>query len=380
MVATESGKKYQLTIYGATGFTGSLASRYVASQYSGTDLKWAIAGRNRKKLEALRAKLHDIPDIVVADGDDEKALAALAESTEAVAAVAGPFSKYGSKLVEACVEAGCGYSDITGEADWVREMIEKYDDRAKETGARIVHFCGHDCVPWDLSVLMLNEKMKEAGDTLEKVDFYDDINSSPSGGTLETAFGIMFGPSTKKKRFNFDPLIRKNGAAGTSKTSARNVNTVSFSGVDNFKARSIFVMAGVNANAVKRSNALLNYGDITYSEGLASTSFVGAIFGFASLAFLGLAIAFPPTRFLLRKFVLPKPGEGPSEDFMNNKGYLKVTGLAKGSQGTVAKSLMTFHVDPGYKDTGKVKLSLQCFTLVPRSANGRRIRPVALTR
>lgn len=351
MVASSS--KYSLVIYGATGFTGKLASQYMLKQY-GSTIAWAIAGRSGKKLRELCAELNGVPDVVVADGNDEAALAALAASTDAVAACAGPFSRYGGKLVAACVQAGCGYADITGEIDWVREMIDRYDDEARSTGARIVHLCGNDSVPWDLSVLMVHEKLKDRGDALQSVNVYDEIKTWPSGGTIETSFGILFGSNTKKKRrFSFDPLLKKRGVKSTVRTTVANVGALEVSSNSRFKARSFFVMAGVNANAIKRSNALLNYGDITYSEGLGFYSFLGATLFLAQMALFGMLIAFPPTRFFMRKFVLPKPGEGPSEEFMAT-GYLKVTTVARGHRGTVAKSLMTFSVDPGYKDTARM--------------------------
>lgn len=342
-------KPYDVVVYGATGFTGKLAAKYIARQYGGTSLKWAVGGRSRSKLEALARELNT--NFVVADGDDEAALDAMTAQTKAVASCAGPFSKYGTKLVASCAKNGVGYCDITGESDWVREMIDAYDSLARDTGARIVHFCGHDCVPWDLSVLALHDKIKEKGDTLKTVDFFDEIKSQPSGGTLETAFGIMFGPAKKKKVFGFDPLLRKaDGSKASAKTTIANPNLSLEKG--DFKARSFFVMAGVNGNAVKRSNALLDYGNISYSEGLGFKSVLGAVGNVAALLCFGLLVAFPPTRYLTRKF-LPKPGEGPTDEFMAS-GYLRVTGVATGHNGTTAKSLISFHVDPGYMDTARM--------------------------
>ncbi|KAJ8601505.1 hypothetical protein CTAYLR_006732 [Chrysophaeum taylorii] len=347
---TSGGKQYDLTIYGATGFTGRLAARYVARTY-GTSIRWAVAGRSKGKLEKLQSELGGAPAVVVADGDDMAALKEMVSVTSAVAACAGPFARYGSKLVAACAELGTDYADITGESDWVREMITAYDDAARASGARIVHFCGHDCVPWDLSTLMLARRIESKGDALKKVEFYDELRSLPSGGTLETAFGILAGRARAKTAF--DPLLRHEGAKATHKTIARNVNALDFSSKGPFAARSFFFMAGVNANCVKRSNALLGYGDLTYSEGLAFASKFAALANFLQVAVFSMLALLPPTRFLLRKFVLPKPGEGPSDEFMAS-GYLRVTGVAVGQRGTTAKSLMTFSVDPGYLDTARL--------------------------
>lgn len=78
----------------------------------------------------------------------------LSSDTRVVITTAGPFDRYGTPVVALCAQYGTSYADITGETNWVREMIDKYDDVAKKTGARIVHFCGHDCIPWDLSALV----------------------------------------------------------------------------------------------------------------------------------------------------------------------------------------------------------------------------------
>mmetsp|Transcript_36973 Transcript_36973/g.118521 ORF Transcript_36973/g.118521 Transcript_36973/m.118521 type:complete len:420 (-) Transcript_36973:220-1479(-) len=361
-------REFQLVIYGATGFTGRLAAKYVARQYGTTSLKWAIAGRSSGKLEAMRGELGDDVATIVADGDDLEALKAMAERTDAIATCAGPFARYGSKLVRACAEAGTGYCDITGESDWVRSMIDDYDDVARKTGARIVHFCGHDSIPWDLCTLMLHKKFLEKGTTLKKVDFYDDIKSSPSGGTLETMFGILFGPESSKKSTksdddeesssSFDPLLRSpEGTKAPSKTKAANVNLLDFGdppGAESgYAARTFFVMAGVNANAVKRSNALLSYGDVEYREGRAFSSTLGAVASVAGLAVFGAGLAFPPTRWLLRKTVLPQPGEGPSEEDML-AGFLKVKGFGTAADGSQAACTMEFKVDPGYMDTARM--------------------------
>ena len=241
--------KLDLVIYGATGFTGSLAVQYVNSQYAGKNLKWGICGRNQEKLQRVAAKCTDKPEILVADCDDPKALEAMCARTKVVATCAGPFSRYSKELVAACVSKGTDYCDITGEIEFVREMIALHDDAARASGSRIVHLCGHDSIPWDLSTLMLAKQLREAaggcggggGEEMAHVDFYTDIRSAPSGGTLETALGIMFDGEGKAQKstaaLGFDPLMKLRGAAkakgsksgGKSgfKTIARNVAALS---------------------------------------------------------------------------------------------------------------------------------------------------------
>jgi hypothetical protein len=146
-VKPHADREFDLVLFGATGFTGTLAAKYLAARYSntsGSPLRWAIAGRRRDALERLRAELQ-LPElsIIIADSGDDEALASLARRTKVCITTAGPFALYGTKLVRACVMAGTHYADITGETDWVRQMIDRFDETAKRTGATIVSFAGH---------------------------------------------------------------------------------------------------------------------------------------------------------------------------------------------------------------------------------------------
>merc|ERR1712187_939255 len=105
--------------------------------------------------------------------------------------------------------------------------------------------------------------------------------------------------------------------------------------------RSFFFMAAVNANTVKRSNAINGYGpNVKYTEGTAFKSFFGALFYVLGYMLYGIGMYVAPLRYLMRTFYLPKPGEGPSEEFMN-AGYLHITGIAKGNKGTIVESALS---------------------------------------
>lgn len=129
----------------------------------------------------------------------------MVQTTKTVITTTGPFDRYGSDLVKFCagicfftipftkdfIENGTNYADITGETDWVRKMIDRYDDIARESGARIVSFCGHDCIPWDLIVLECASALKKKGEKLTEIKLFDEILAGPSGGTLETVFHTL---------------------------------------------------------------------------------------------------------------------------------------------------------------------------------------------
>jgi short subunit dehydrogenase-like uncharacterized protein len=136
-----------------------LAAQYIAKTYGVKSFKWAIAGRRLSVLEQIRTELSKIDSslsnlpIIIADSSDVPSLFNMIKQTKVIISTAGPFSVYGSDLVRACAYCGTHYCDITGESDWVRDMIDKYDDVARSTGARIVNLAGHDCIPWDLVTL-----------------------------------------------------------------------------------------------------------------------------------------------------------------------------------------------------------------------------------
>mmetsp|Transcript_19322 Transcript_19322/g.44713 ORF Transcript_19322/g.44713 Transcript_19322/m.44713 type:complete len:263 (-) Transcript_19322:183-971(-) len=213
---------------------------------------------------------------------------------------------------------------------------------------------------------MLANKMSEKGEELARVDFYDKIKSAPSGGTMETALGIMYGKESKLKKpaavkaLGFDPLLKLQGDDNKGEpsqfaTSARNVKSLEMAKGKGGQVRTLFFMAGVNGNAVKRSNALNGYSKkLVYCEGQAFGSTLSATIYLAGLAFYGLCLAIAPIRALmLATGIVPKPGQGPSAEYMD-EGYLIVEGTAKGSAGSIIKSTMQFHCDPGYKDTARM--------------------------
>lgn len=348
---------YDLVVFGATGFSGRLAAKYIAKQYQGK-FRWAIAGRSAAKLATIKKECGDVCSVIVADADDEAALKKMVKQTKVVLAMAGPFSRHGSKLVAACVAAGTDYCDITGEIFWVREMIAKHDDEARRTGARIVHLCGHDSVPWDLTVMMLAKKLKAQGGELRRVDLWDHNNLEFSGGTVQTVIAgtQQSFPSAELKALGYDALLKTADASNEAskfRVKVKNVATVQNDGRG--LPRAFFIMAPCNGLAVSRSNALLGYGSqVEYCEGKSFQSVFAAWRYLIGLLMFILGIVIPPVRFCLFQFgLLPKPGEGPSEATMN-AGYLVVTGVAESTDGKTAKAELKFPVDPGYLDTARM--------------------------
>ena len=153
-------RQYDVIVWGASGFTGKLVVEYFLEQY-GKDIAWAIAGRNRQKLEQTLQELSasgKAPDILIADSHDAESMAVLAQATRVVLTTVGPYALYGDMLVDACAEHGTHYCDLAGEVQWMRRVIDRNQSTAEQSGARIVHSCGFDSIPSDLGVQFLQEQ------------------------------------------------------------------------------------------------------------------------------------------------------------------------------------------------------------------------------
>ena len=222
-------RKYDIVLLGATGFTGKLSAQYLAKTYGvGNQVKWAIAGRSKSTMEKLKEELakelHQDEilklDTIVVDTSVAASMPGLVRDTRVVITTVGPFSLFGSSVVEFCAKFGTHYVDITGETDWVRAMMEMWEATAQRTGAKLVALCGHDCIPWDLTVMMLADTLKEhKGEDLTAVTVTDEIVAAASGGTIATMLLGMNGKLVNPPKS--DPFLRK----GNSSHSRRRISS-----------------------------------------------------------------------------------------------------------------------------------------------------------
>lgn len=211
-----SEKKYDIILFGVTGFTGKLAVEYLLGK---TDVSWAACARNATKATALLKEIADqvgseappllTADLVCEDDEASQKLRDVVSQARVVLTCAGPFEKYGQTLVKHCAELGVSYGDITGETDFVRLMIQNYDKIARDSGAAILSHCGNDCIPQTLSVFELNSKAVELGGTLKQVRSYVEVASSASfsGGTAATAAFQLSKDRKSAEKPAFDPLL-----------------------------------------------------------------------------------------------------------------------------------------------------------------------------
>src|SRR5271166_5009583 len=159
-----NAKPFDIIIFGATSFVGKLLCQYLASHFDSSDLKWAAAGRSREKLEQMRRSFDpraaNVP-LIIANAANELSLSDMCAQTRVVVSTVGPYALYGEPLVKVCAESGTDYCDLCAEVQWIRRMLDRYEEKAKTTGARIVHCCGFDSVPSDLGVHFLQKHARE---------------------------------------------------------------------------------------------------------------------------------------------------------------------------------------------------------------------------
>lgn len=363
-------KKFDLIVFGASSFVGEILTRYLAETYGlDGELSWAIAGRSERKLQKVRGTLAPIlgdkakdVEYLIADAADEDALKELTAKTKVIVSTVGPYALYGEPLVKVCAENGTDYCDLTGEAQWIKRMLEKYEAKAKESGARIVHCCGFDSVPSDMGVYFLQQQAEqEFGAMAPRIKMrVKAAKGGMSGGTVASIINL-----TKEAVAN--PGLRKELAnpfsicpPGTGFT-ARQPNVTSSVMDKDFKSWATpFIMAAINTRVVHRTNALREkaYGEeFVYDEAmLTGKGFKGRMMAMAVVGGLGafmVGAVMKPTRWLLESYVLPKPGEGPSPKEQENGFYdIRFKGFLKDGRTIVTK--VTGDRDPGYGSTAKV--------------------------
>ncbi|WP_417357449.1 MULTISPECIES: saccharopine dehydrogenase family protein [Gammaproteobacteria] len=359
--------RFDLVVFGATSFVGQILTRYL-SQYlaeSQEPLRWAIAGRSAAKLEMLKAALGEAGQqlpILISDATDAGQIAALCAQTRAVVSTVGPYALYGEPLIKACAEGGTDYCDLTGEAQWIKRMVDKYQAAARHSGARIVHCCGFDSVPSDMGVWLLQqEAVKRWGQPLGEITMrVKAMKGGASGGTVASILQFI-------EEALADPAIRQDINNPYSLCPPAPVNSARQHQVKaaeyDHNAQSWaapFLMAAVNERVVHRSNALLGqaYGQgFSYNEALLTgPGLKGRLKAFGVVAALGtfmLGALVKPGRYLMQRFLLPKPGEGPSEA-AQLAGHFDLRFWGKGEAGQALSLKVTGDRDPGYGATAKM--------------------------
>jgi short subunit dehydrogenase-like uncharacterized protein len=372
---THDTREFDLVLFGASGFTGRLVAEHLAR--SADQPRWAIAGRSRAKLEALGLGVQ----VLVADAHDRPALDALARRTKVICTTAGPYAKHGSELVAACAEAGTHYCDLTGEVQWMRRMIDRHHERARATGARIVHACGFDSIPSDLGTWALQQELlARFGRPAQRVTaLFGETSGGFSGGTVASAMQTAAEADQDRevRRILGNPYALDPDPHAPRPPAPDEASIGWNRQLRMFTAP--FVMAQVNTRVVRRAHALagLPWGeDFVYREAMSTPgSARGAVMAVALTGALG-GIAFALKRKRLRELLArraPQPGEGPSKE-RREHGHWKVRFVGEaGANGTAEVLIYTAsdRADPGYGSTAKMLgESALCLALDPLTSGG----------
>ena len=343
-------KDIDIIIYGATGFTGQLCVKYFQSL--NTSVNWAIAGRDKDKLQQVAEENSLEVEILIADSDNKAELDMLTSRAKVILSTTGPFHRYGSKLVASCLKNSSHYVDITGENFWVKGIIAKHHEEASAKGVRIIPSCGYDSIPSDLGVFYAAKSLNKP---IKRIESFHSWKGGASGGTLETMFSMgdldlgndfldpfLLNPKDSYSQEQLDLSSDKVGIAKKQEINA-------WSGP--------FIMANANTRVVRRTEALLSlrqesYGtNFTYQEHAYHKSWWSA---FKSIIITGISvlILMSPLKRAVKPF-LPKPGEGPSKDVQEN-GWFDCKYIVEAEDGK--KSVFNMHAkgDPGYKVTSKL--------------------------
>ena len=344
--------KFDIIVYGATGFTGQLVAEYLAAHYTGKgDPKWALAGRSRDKLASVRDAIGAPADtpLIVADASDPASLKAMVDQTRSVISTVGPYQLYGSELLAACVADGTDYFDLCGEPLWMRQMIEAHEATAKSTGARIVFSCGFDSLPFELGVFFCQETAKKVlGAPVSRVKGrVRDMTATVSGGTAASTKASFVAAARDLSLVALlqNPFVLTPGFEGPKQPRGNKPLLDEDMGL----WTAPFVMATINTRNVHRSNMLMNfpYGkDFVYDEmvltGPGEQGEVNAkrLVAAVNAERMGAAGAL-------------KPGEGPSKEEREN-GLYDLLFVAIAPDGRQVRIAVRGDRDPGYGSTSKM--------------------------
>lgn len=359
-----STPQYEIVVYGATGYVGQLICRYLVElQAQDPALRWAMAGRNLEKLKALARDIGaPSENCLYAQACDCASLAHICAQTKVILSTVGPYNRYGEALIAECVRSGTDYVDLCGEVLWLKEIIERYGPKAQTTNARLVPACGFDSVPSDLGTFFLQAEFKARhASYCNRIKMrVVSIKGGLSGGTLAsmTDSAKMAASSPKLRRAILNPYLLS--PPSSQERPRQNNNLGSFREEEMAGWMAPFLMEGINSRIVHRSNGLMDFAygqDFRYDEAMyTGTGVSGWLYaqGINVVLSAGMLLAaLGPTRQLLHRFVLPNPGQGPSERTLE-EGHACIQFWGSNRQGKRLRAQLQINGDPGYLVTAKM--------------------------
>ena len=346
-----TSRPYALVLFGATGFTGGLTARYL-SRHLPAGTPWALAGRDRAKLERVAAGLDgdaDAPALLQADSGDPLSLAELAAQTRAVATTVGPYVRYGEPLVRACVEHGTHYCDLTGEPEFVNTLIPRYHEAAQKAGCAIVNCCGFDSIPYDAGTLFTIRELEKAhGGRLNApvtVEGAVSFSGSFSGGTWQSALEAFARPRANRDRL-------RDAQSRLQRWYPRPVGALPMRPrKDEEPGGWLAPMPTIDPLMVMRSaRAIEDYGpSFRYGHYLVTSSLPRLVGGAAGVGGLVLAAQLGPVR---RRLLKSRPSGAGPDQATRARSWFQVR--LRGRCGDTEVRCRVAGGDPGYDETAKM--------------------------
>jgi short subunit dehydrogenase-like uncharacterized protein len=354
-----ANRVYDVVLYGASGFTGKQTVRYFAEHAPLDRVRWAIAGRDQAKLETVKRDLGVANvEVLVADSRDQTAVDKMVAQAGIVLSTAGPFALYSDAVVDACVRLRTHYVDITGETPWVRDLIDRYHERAAADGTRIIPFCGFDSVPSDLGAYLVARYMqREWGVTCRVIKAYFQMAGGLNGGTMATMFNIYDSGQAARARELF--LLNPDATPASAEVARNQDPTLPVYDQDIAAWAGPFFMGPINTRVVRRSAALFAQwqeaygGDFSYQEYMKFDGPLGLIMATGLTAGTAIfnVVVQTPLRSLIKP-LLPPPGAGPSERTMN-EGWFRCDLVGVAADNRKVRGVIRDQGDPGNRATVK---------------------------
>jgi len=364
-------KPYDIVVFGASGYTGRLVAEYLAAEYGGTDLTWAMAGRSLEKLASVRTEMgiSDAVALLEVDVDNPASVSEMVDACRVVITTVGPYQLYGDELVKQCAERGTDYVDLTGEPSWMHETIARFSEAAKLSGARIVHSCGFDSIPFDLGVYLLQQHaIEKTGEPIATVKGrVRAMNGTFSGGTIASMRATMASAKANPAIIQVltNPFALTEGFTGPEQPAG--MAPQYDEELQSWSAP--FIMAPINTKNIHRSNFLMahRYGeDFRYDEMLLTGD---GDQGKATAEFVAKDDSVAKSDL--------QPGDGPSKEERENGNYDAIF-AGQACTGDLMISSVQGDRDPGYGSTSKMLAeAAMCLLHNPELASGGLWTPAA---
>ncbi|MEK9592562.1 MAG: saccharopine dehydrogenase NADP-binding domain-containing protein [Luminiphilus sp.] len=364
-------KPFDIVVFGASGYTGRLVAEYLAAEYGGTDLTWAMAGRSLDKLTSVRTEMgiSDAVALLEVDVDNPASVSEMVDACRVVITTVGPYQLYGDELVKQCAERGTDYVDLTGEPSWMHETIARFSEAAKLSGARIVHSCGFDSIPFDLGVYLLQQHaIEKTGEPIATVKGrVRAMNGTFSGGTIASMRATMASAKANPAIIQVltNPFALTEGFTGPEQPAG--MAPQYDEELQSWSAP--FIMAPINTKNIHRSNFLMahRYGeDFRYDEMLLTGD---GDQGKAAAEFVAKDDSVAKSDL--------QPGDGPSKEERENGNYDAIF-AGQACTGDLMISSVQGDRDPGYGSTSKMLAeAAMCLLHNPELASGGLWTPAA---